>query len=68
MPSPQLVSSPFKHQQTTAIRFLKSLKSSLFNGNSQLQKTLNGGNESAIGLGAAGPFVLLIQQALIQLG
>jgi hypothetical protein len=37
-------------------------------GDPQLQKTLHGGNESVIGLGASGTFVTLIQKALVLLG
>jgi peptidoglycan hydrolase-like protein with peptidoglycan-binding domain len=54
--------------QPALSRYPRTLQSFLLRGDSQLRKTLNGGNESVIGLGAIGEFVRLIQQALTQLG
>ncbi len=59
---------PSPRQTRTATWFVRTLQSGLLRGNQQLHKTLNGGNESAIGLGAAGSFVILIQRALQWLG
>jgi hypothetical protein len=67
MPPPSRTSTRRNHG-AAALWVPRFFHSGLFQGDPQLYKTLNGGNESVIGLGAAGNFVRLIQQALHQLG
>ncbi|HLM44721.1 MAG TPA: peptidoglycan-binding domain-containing protein, partial [Myxococcaceae bacterium] len=64
----QKVTVAAQRQPRTTAWYPRNLQSSLLKGDPQLQKTLHGGNESVIGLGASGTFVTLIQKALVLLG